>query len=84
MALTIDLASVDNVNLLSLDTDTPGKSLWFILFRLPASAKAGAMLKEGDKAQAVTLTLLEKTRPFMEKDLQVHDRLHERYDEYGT
>ncbi|KAH9920131.1 uncharacterized protein B0H18DRAFT_612659 [Fomitopsis serialis] len=68
-----------SVSQISTDSDSSQKQSQFILFSvIPASFRASSMLKEGDKAQRVTLKLLEKTQTYMDKPL--HNRLHQRYD----
>ncbi|KAH9920133.1 uncharacterized protein B0H18DRAFT_1025255 [Fomitopsis serialis] len=63
-------------------SQTQDKPRRFILLSLPESVLASVVLKEGDKAQAKTLQLLEETHAYMDK--HVHNRLHERYDDLKT
>jgi len=68
----------DTASQFSVDSDLAGNTLRLLLFKLPKSLRAAALLRQADKAQASTLRLLEKYRTSMDKP--IHDDLHGRYD----
>lgn len=51
-----------------------------VFLKLPVGFKAATLIKEGDKAQKISLQLLEETADSMEECL--HDDLHMEHDRY--
>jgi len=72
----------DTASRFSIDSDIEGNPLRLLLFKVPKTIRAAALLKEGDKAQAATLRLLEKSEKYMDK--HVHDDLRQKYDGLKT